>query len=115
MEQESSNEFWKQFGGSASANVFFVIGFFIYKFVQSRCKHSRCSSTTSCFKCSVDNDETLRGGKDKVTELLDAVRSKESMPKVQTAINPKISERHFEAVKEPRPRKDSGSWGLAKV
>ena len=60
--ENNSNEFLKQFGGSATANVLTVIVFMVYKFIEGRCKHSKCESKTSCFSCSADNYATQRGG-----------------------------------------------------
>ena len=59
--ENNSNEFLKQFGGSATANVLTVIVFMVYKFIEGRCKHSKCESKTSCFSCSADNYATQRG------------------------------------------------------
>ena len=61
--ENNSNEFLKQFGGSATANVLTVIVFMVYKFIEGRCKHSKCESKTSCFSCSADNYATQRGTK----------------------------------------------------
>lgn len=74
------NEFLKQFSGSAAANVVLMICVGLYKLIESRCKHSRCSSNTSCFKCSVDNDQTIRGG-----NINDQIRAEESVSKLQTS------------------------------
>ena len=57
---EDNNDFMKQFGGSATANLVTAGLFLIYKFVQGRCKHSKCSSNTQCFKCNADNYATER-------------------------------------------------------
>ena len=79
MESEGSNEFMKQFGGSVTANVVFAVGILIYKFLEGRCKHSKCSSTTSCFKCSADN-YTERDTSNKT--IRDGVRPQESVQAV---------------------------------
>jgi len=92
MEGEN-NEFGKQFAGSAAANVVFMIGLLLYKFFESRCKHSKCSSNTSCFKCNVDNYETERSSRNIAK---DAVQSEKSVPELQARERKKIQERHIE-------------------
>ena len=72
---EGNNEFVKQFGGSVTANLVFAVLLVVYKFLESRCKHSKCSSDTSCFHCSADNYSTSRGSsppkiKDEVLSLI---------------------------------------------
>jgi hypothetical protein len=91
MSQDS--EFWKQFSGSATANIVLVIAYGLYKFIESHCKHSRCSSKNSCFNCSVDNDKTIRG-----LEVKDALQFGEDMQKLQPRNQEKIQERHNEIV-----------------
>ena len=91
MENDEGNEFGKQFAGSAAANVVFVLAMVIYKFVEGRCKHSRCSSNTSWFKCNVDNYETERS---KSNKTKDAVQSEKSVPKMQARDGSEISPRH---------------------
>jgi len=87
------NEFGKQFAGSAAANVVFMVGLLLYKFFESRCKHSKCSSNTSCFKCNVDNYVTERSSRN-ITK--DAVQSEKSLPKLQGGERQEIQERHIE-------------------
>jgi len=60
MENGDGSEFGKQFAGSAAANVVFMVGLLIYKFIEGRCKHSKCSSNTRFCRCSADNYETER-------------------------------------------------------
>ena len=90
--EENGSEFMKQFGGSAAANVVFAIGILVYKFIESRCKHSRCSSDTQCFKCSVDNLETERS---KHNIAKDAVQSEESLPQMHQRNDQVVQEKHF--------------------
>ena len=90
------NEFGKQFAGSAAANVVFMIGLLLYRFFEGRCKHSKCSSNTTCFKCNVDNYETERSTRNKAK---DAVQSEESLPSLQGGERQKIQERHIEIEK----------------
>ena len=90
MENDGS-EFGKQFAGSAAANVVFMIGLLLYKFFEGRCKHSKCSSNTKCFKCNVDNYETERSATNK---LKDAFQSEKSVPQMHARDRKKISPRH---------------------
>ena len=92
MERDGS-EFMKQFGGSAAANVVFAIGILVYKFIESRCKHSRCSSNTQCFKCSVDNLETARSKHNIAKD--NAVQSEESLPQMHSRNDQVVQEKHF--------------------
>ena len=91
MENEGSNEFGKQFAGSAAANVVFMIGMLLYKFFESRFKHSKCSSNTNFCKCNVDNYETERSATNK---LKNAFQSKKSLSKMHARDHQKISTRH---------------------
>ena len=91
MENDGS-EFGKQFAGSAAANVVFMIGIMIYKFLEGRCKHSKCSSNTRCFKCNVDNYETERSSHNKAK---DAFQFEKSMPQMQARDHQEIQEGHF--------------------
>ena len=52
---ENDNEFWKQFSGSATANIVVIILYGIAKFLQSRCKHSRVSNVRSILKIQFEN------------------------------------------------------------
>ena len=72
-----------------------MVGILIYKFIEDRCKHSRCSSTSSCLKCAVDNYDTERGESNQTHEVQDAVQPEKSVPEMQARNNPKIPERHF--------------------
>ena len=89
---EDNNQFLQQFGGSATANLVTAIGFMIYKFIEGRCKHSKCSSNTSCFKCSADN-YTERAASNKT--IRDGVRPQESMQKLQRRDNKILQEKHI--------------------
>ena len=87
--ENNSNEFLKQFGGSATANVLTVIVFMVYKFIEGRCKHSKCESKTSCFSCSADNYATQRGIKVK-----DDIQPTVSVQVLQTRNNKEVQTRY---------------------
>jgi amino acid permease len=91
---EDNSEVWKQFSGSAMANVCVLVIWMIYKFIDTHCKHTRCSSNTKCCKCQVDNDELKR----QQTKRRDAIRSKESVQELQTPDNQKVRTRHITSV-----------------
>ena len=90
MENDGS-EFGKQFAGSAAANVVFMVGLLLYKFLEGRCKHSKCSSNTQFCKCNVDNYETERSIGNK---LKNAFQSEKSVPQMHARDRKKISPRH---------------------
>jgi len=92
MDDPEGNEFGKQFAGSAAANVVFVVGMLLYKFIEGRCKHSRCSSNTSWLSCNVDNYETERSTRNRVK---DAVQPPESVPEMQAREHKIIQEKHI--------------------
>ena len=115
--EEENNQFLQQFGGSATANLVTAILFMIYKFIEGRCKHSKCSSNTRCFKCSADNYETKRATSNPYNKE-DDIRNHESVQELYTRNSPEIQTRHsptieiretegrdhtrdFELVKEP--------------
>jgi hypothetical protein len=57
MEQEEpTSEFYKQLGGSATANLMFAVAFFIYRTFSQKCRHSKCKSTSKCLTCSAQED-----------------------------------------------------------
>ena len=87
-----NNEFLQQFGGSATANLVSAILFMVYKFFESRCKHSRCSSDTSCFKCSADNYETKRATSIPTTIKEDGIRHEKSLQKLHKSHDSKIQQ-----------------------
>ena len=63
MDEALANEdFLKQFGGSASANLVFVIGFLLYTGLKKLCtRNSKCK--TKFHSCCLDvdiSDQTLR-------------------------------------------------------
>ena len=99
--ENNGNEFTKQFIGSASANVVFVVALMIYKFFEGRCKHSRCQSNFKWFKCNADNYDTERGDTNKI---VNAVRSEESMPEMQTPEHQIIRKKHIETLELRSPR-----------
>ena len=96
--ENNSNEFLKQFGGSATANVLTVIVFMVYKFIEGRCKHSKCESKTSCFSCSADNYATQRGIKVK-----DDIQPKKSLPGVHTRNGKEVQTRHSAVIQVVQP------------
>jgi hypothetical protein len=96
MENDGSNEFIKQFGGSAAANVVFAVGLLLYKFIEGRCKHSRCSSNLSWCRCNVDNYETERAESNK--DIKNAVRSQESVQAMFRRDNQIVQEKHIETL-----------------
>ena len=90
MENGDGSEFMKQFGGSAAANVVFAVGILLYKFIEGRCKHSRCSSNLSWCRCNVDNYETERAVDNKT--IRDGVRPRESVQAMFRRDNKVLSE-----------------------
>ena len=115
MDNQDPNEFMKQFGGSATANLVFCIAFFLYKFLESRCKHSKCSSNLSWCKCSADNYNTERGSSLPNIKI-DGIRSPRSVQKLSTRNDQEIQERHSEIiqVKEPQGREHSRDFSMVK-
>ena len=64
MEQEPTTcEFYKQLGGSATANLIFAVIFIIYRVFSQKCRHSKCKSTSKCLTCSAQED-SLDNSKD---------------------------------------------------
>ena len=86
------SQYWDQFKGSATANTVFVVVYFLYKYIESHCKHSRCSSKTKCCKCSVDNDD------DTIKQRKHGIRHQESLQTVYTTDDKKVPPRHKETV-----------------
>ena len=56
MVEDGSSEFYKQLGGSATANLIFAVGLMIYKIFSQKCQHSKCKSNTKCLQCSAQED-----------------------------------------------------------
>lgn len=59
----ANEEFVKQFGGSASANLVFVVAFFVYVGLKKLCtRNSRCHSKfhSCCLEVDIE-DRTIRG------------------------------------------------------
>ena len=100
--ENNSNEFLKQFGGSATANVLTVIVFMVYKFIEGRCKHSRCSSNTSCFRCSADNYATERGGSSE-PRVKDDIQPKKSMFELPSRNDTQIQKGHSAVIQVVQP------------
>lgn len=110
-----TNEFLKQFGGSATANLVTAVCFMLYKFVEGRCKHSKCSSDTSCFKCSADNYNTERASSPRRIKE-DDILSEKSVSELQTRKHQEVQERHspFISVIEPESREYSRNTPVVK-
>ena len=103
--ENDGNEFTKQFIGSASANVVFMVGILIYKFVEGRCKHSRCSSNSSCLTCAVDNYDTERAESNKTVNDLQPEKSVQFVHRRDDKILPS---QHLEALELRSPDSFSG-------
>ena len=103
---EDNNQFLQQFGGRATANVVSAIVFILYKFIEGRCKHSKCSSNTKCFKCTADNYATERASS---APKVKDVRPQEGLQEVHTRHSPEIQTRHPQIieVREPESRDNS--------
>ena len=56
MEEERTNEFYTQLGGSATANLLFTVAFLIYKCFSQKCQHSKCKSNLKWCQCSAQED-----------------------------------------------------------
>ena len=111
---EENNEFIKQFGGSATANLLTAIVFMIFKFVQGRCKHSQCSSNTSCFKCTADNYATERASSP--PNLKDDVQPEKSLQEMHTRHDREVLPRRSSPIKvsEPESREDTRDFSVVK-
>lgn len=111
---EDNNQFLQQFGGSATANLVTAMLFMVYKFIEGRCKHSKCSSNTSCFKCSADNYETERATSNPYNK--DDIRPEKSLSEVHTRNSPEIQTRHppIIEVREPESRENTRDFSLVK-
>ena len=92
--EDENNQFLQQFGGSATANLVTAILFMIYKFIEGRCKHSKCSSNTSCFKCSADNYDTKRSTSNPYNNKEDDIRNHESVQELYTPNSPEVQTKH---------------------
>ena len=92
MEEDANSEFLKQFGGSATANLVTCMLLFAYKFIEGRCRHSKCSSNTRLCKCSADNYNTDR--RSSPPSIKENVGSKESLQKLQAGDDKEIPTRH---------------------
>ena len=114
--ENNSNEFLKQFGGSATANVLTVIVFMVFKFIEGRCKHSKCSSNTSCFSCSADNYATERGGSSVPRVKENDVRPTVSMQEVHPSNDKEVQEGHSAVIQvnQPPSSETSGDGQLAR-
>lgn len=108
------NDFMKQFGGSATANLVTAGLFLLYKFVQGRCKHSKCSSNTSCFKCTADNYATERASSP--PNLKDDVQLEKSLSIVHTRHDREVQTGHSPPIKvsEPESREDTRDFSMVK-
>ena len=106
---DENSELWKQFSGSAMANVCVLVIWMIYKFVDTHCKHTRCSSNTKCCKCQMDNDELKR------QQSKRNVRPKESLQELQTPDNQKIRTRYIPPVQNVGSGKTARERDLVEV
>ena len=86
MEEDGSSEFYKQLGGSATANLLFAVGFMIYKIFSEKCQHSKCKSNTKCFQCSAQEDSVNESKEDAEFQR----QINEKMSEMQTAINRRV-------------------------
>ena len=109
-----NNDFLKQFGGSATANVLTIVVVMIYKFIEGRCKHSKCSSNTSCFSCSADNYSTQRGGSSD-PKVKDGIQPTKSLSGVHTRNDKEVQERHTPFIQVVQPESSSNSRDIPVV
>ena len=116
MENENNHEFLKQFGGSATANLVTAILFMLYKFVEGHCRHSKCSSDNSCFKCSADNYSTSRASSPPKTKDVVRTEAEESLPKVHAGVDRQVQTRRppLIEIREPESRDHSREFSLVK-
>ena len=80
------SEFYKQLGGSATANLIFAVGFMIYKIFSQKCQHSKCKSNTKCFQCSAQEDSINESKEDERFQR----EIKEKMSEMQASINRRL-------------------------
>lgn len=104
--ENDGNEFTKQFIGSASANVVFMVGILIYKFIEGRCKHSRCSSNSRCLTCAVDNYDTERGESNQIVK--NDLQLEKSLPELHRRDDKILPSQHLEALELRSPDSFSG-------
>ena len=111
-----NNDFLKQFGGSATANVLTIVVVMIYKFIEGRCKHSKCQSNTSCFSCSADNYLTRRsGGSSDPRVKENAIQHTKSLSGVHTRNGAQVQEGHTPFIQVVQPESSSDSRRLQMV
>ena len=110
-----NNDYLKQFGGSATANVLTIVVVMIYKFIEGRCKHSKCSSNTSCFSCSADN-YTRRSGGSSDPKVKDGIQHTKSLSGVHTRNDKEVQEGHSAVIQvnQPPSSETSGDGQLAR-
>ena len=99
MAEEGGSEFYKQLGGSATANLIFAVGFMVYKVFSQKCKHSKCKSNTKCFQCSAQED-SIDESKDEEFQR----EIKQKMSEMQTAINRRIRTKRQTSIPFDRPQ-----------
>ena len=109
-----NNDFLKQFGGSATANVVTIVLVMIYKFIEGRCKHSRCSSNTSCFKCETDNYATERGSSGPSVKE-NAIRPETRVSEMPSGKRTQVQEGHTPFIQVVQPDSESDSRRLQMV
>ena len=110
-----NNDFLKQFGGSATANVLTIVVVMIYKFIEGRCKHSRCSSNTSCFKCETDNYSTQRGGSSDPRVKENAIQPESSVSEMPSSKHSQVQEGHTSTIKVVQPESSTDSREIRMV
>ena len=111
-----NNDFLKQFGGSATANVLTIVVVMIYKFIEGRCKHSKCQSNTSCFSCSADNYQTRRsGGSSDPRVKENAIQPKSRVSKMPSSKHSQVQEGHSSVIQVVKPDSESDSRRLQMV
>lgn len=109
-----NNDFLKQFGGSATANVVTIVLVMIYKFIEGRCKHSKCSSNTSCFKCETDNFPTERASSPRRIKE-NAFQPESSVSEMPSGKHTQVQERHTSVIQVDQPNSESDSRGIQMV
>ena len=90
---EASSEFYKQFGGSAAANVVFAVAFLVYKVFSQKCKHSKCKGNSKCFSCEAQED-SLSVSKDEEFQR----KIEEKMSQMQIRIDQRLRTKRGTAI-----------------
>ena len=93
---EGESQLLTNFKAGTLSNLVFVVLFLVYKFTESHCKHSRCSSNTRWCKCRINTDDSNSEVGNKTLRL--NVRSQKSLSELQKSDRGKIPKRSNEAV-----------------